>query len=79
MKVKALKEGFHLKYRKVGDVFDYEGPIGSWMEVIEQPKEVVADYKQRAKELGIPLVDEDGKKRHHNEVKTDIKQAEEGA
>lgn len=38
-KVKAVKKGFDGKrIREVGEVFDFEGKPGSWMEVVEEKK-----------------------------------------
>ena len=42
MKVKAIKVGWdNIKLRKVGEVFDYSGPMGSWMEEVKVPKKTV--------------------------------------
>ena len=42
MKVKALKVGWdNVALRKVGEVFDYDGPLGSWMEVVKVPEKTV--------------------------------------
>lgn len=38
MKVKAIKKGFDGEIRNEGDIFDFEGKLGSWMEAIEEPK-----------------------------------------
>lgn len=79
MKVKATKKGFYGRFRKIGDIFDInsEKELGSWMKVLEQSKAVEPeiDYKEQAEQLGISLVDEDGKKRSHFAVKADIKEA----
>jgi hypothetical protein len=37
MKVKATERGFDgIKVREPGEVFDYEGKLGTWMEPIEE-------------------------------------------
>jgi hypothetical protein len=40
MKVRATKNGYFIKLREVGDVFDVEdkAQLGSWMEVLEEEK-----------------------------------------
>lgn len=38
-RVKATKIGWdNVKLRKVGEVFNYSGPLGSWMKVIPKTK-----------------------------------------
>ena len=48
-KYKAIKRGFHESIREVGDVFEYEGVPGLWMELVEEKSEAKAETKPEKK------------------------------
>lgn len=51
MKVRALKKGYDGKQlREKGDVFDYEGKLGSWMEPLEKAPKEKKEQEQAPKE-----------------------------
>ena len=50
MKVRAKKDGFCGKFRKAGDIFDYDGEeLGSWMEDLrDEPKDESKKQKPKS-------------------------------
>lgn len=59
MKVRATKNGYFIKLREAGDVFDVEDKVqlGSWMEVLEEEKPKRATKKVEAPSEVAPMDD----------------------
>jgi hypothetical protein len=52
-KVKAIQEGYDgIQIRKKGDIFDFEGPLGTWMEAVDKKEESKSDEDAESKPSG---------------------------